>query len=111
MASWPRGLGRGASAGVFRKSCEVSLRLLRAHRDLLCNVLETFIHDPLLEWTASRKEGGKVRLVGSGARLVRIVLAEGVEGAGAVGGGRGRPSRAPVTLPARRRWAARSCVP
>ncbi|KAJ3412040.1 serine/threonine-protein kinase M1 [Chytridiales sp. JEL 0842] len=37
--------------GVFRKACEHSLRVLRCNRELLNAVLETFIHDPLCEWS------------------------------------------------------------
>ena len=37
--------------GVFRKVSEITLRVLRNHRDALANVLETFVHDPLVDWT------------------------------------------------------------
>ncbi|KAI8818829.1 uncharacterized protein EV422DRAFT_536978 [Fimicolochytrium jonesii] len=36
--------------GVFRKSCEATMRVLRANRDSLMSVLETFLYDPLCEW-------------------------------------------------------------
>jgi serine/threonine-protein kinase ATR len=36
--------------GVFRKAGEVTMRLLRANSDTLMSVLESFIHDPLVEW-------------------------------------------------------------
>ncbi len=42
--------------GAFRKSCEVSLSVLRAERDALKSVLTTFIYDPLLEWTSSKSK-------------------------------------------------------
>ena len=42
--------------GVFRKAGEVTMRLLRANTDTLMSVLESFIHDPLLEW--NRKKVG-----------------------------------------------------
>ena len=38
--------------GVFRKISEITLRVLRDHRDALANVLETFVHDPLVDWTS-----------------------------------------------------------
>ncbi|KAJ3214103.1 serine/threonine-protein kinase M1 [Dinochytrium kinnereticum] len=41
----------GHYSGVFRKACENSLRVLRANRESLVAVLETFIHDPLCEWS------------------------------------------------------------
>ncbi|KAJ1719790.1 hypothetical protein LPJ53_005506, partial [Coemansia erecta] len=36
--------------GSFRKTCEMTLSLLRENRDALMSVLESFLHDPLLEW-------------------------------------------------------------
>jgi serine/threonine-protein kinase ATR len=36
--------------GVFRKAGEVTMQLLRANSDTLMSVLESFIHDPLVEW-------------------------------------------------------------
>jgi len=45
--------------GVFRKSCELSLKLLRDNREMLCNVLETFVHDPLLEWVQKKDKVGR----------------------------------------------------
>ncbi|KAJ3201378.1 hypothetical protein HDU82_008154 [Entophlyctis luteolus] len=42
--------GVTGTEGVFRKSCETSLRVLRTNRESLLAVLETFIHDPLCEW-------------------------------------------------------------
>jgi len=48
--------------GVFRKSCEVSLGVLRNNKESLMSVLETFIHDPLCEWSkkASTSASGEV---------------------------------------------------
>ncbi|KAJ1736119.1 hypothetical protein LPJ61_000169 [Coemansia biformis] len=37
--------------GAFRKTCELTLGLLREHRDTLMSVLESFLHDPLVEWS------------------------------------------------------------
>ncbi|KAJ2908041.1 serine/threonine-protein kinase M1 [Coemansia aciculifera] len=37
--------------GAFRKTCEMTLSLLREHRDALMSVLESFLHDPLVEWS------------------------------------------------------------
>ena len=42
--------------GVFRKAGEVTMRLLRVNNDTLMSVLESFIHDPLVEW--NRKKVG-----------------------------------------------------
>ncbi|KAJ3103331.1 hypothetical protein HDU97_010236 [Phlyctochytrium planicorne] len=52
--------GVSGTEGVFKKACEHSLRVLRANRESLVAVLETFIHDPLCEW--SRKSNVKGHL-------------------------------------------------
>ncbi|KAI9000757.1 hypothetical protein BD414DRAFT_405932 [Trametes punicea] len=44
------GFGVTGVEGVFRTSCEVTLRLLRENKDCLMNVLDAFVHDPLVEW-------------------------------------------------------------
>ncbi|KAI0638446.1 hypothetical protein C8Q77DRAFT_1046895 [Trametes polyzona] len=44
------GLGVTGVEGVFRITSEVTLRLLREYKDCLMNVLDAFIHDPLVEW-------------------------------------------------------------
>ncbi|KAJ3161128.1 serine/threonine-protein kinase M1 [Geranomyces michiganensis] len=36
--------------GVFRKSCEATMKVLHDHRESLVSVLETFLYDPLCEW-------------------------------------------------------------
>lgn len=36
--------------GVFRRVSEVTMRLLRENKETLRSVLESFIHDPLVEW-------------------------------------------------------------
>ena len=48
--------------GVYRKSCEVAFRVQQANKDTLLGILETFVHDPLVEWsrcanTASSRSG------------------------------------------------------
>ncbi|KAI3441185.1 Non-specific serine/threonine protein kinase [Psidium guajava] len=52
------GLGITGYEGVFLKVCEITLSVLRTHRETLMSVLETFIHDPLVEWTKSHKSSG-----------------------------------------------------
>ncbi|CAN4107316.1 unnamed protein product [Withania somnifera] len=49
------GLGITGYEGIFLKVFEITLSVLRAHRETLMSVLETFIHDPLVEWTKSHK--------------------------------------------------------
>ncbi|PVZ99903.1 hypothetical protein BB558_004057 [Smittium angustum] len=47
--------------GDFRSACKITIRLLRYHRGSLMSILESFIHDPLVEWTnqSSRNKNGK----------------------------------------------------
>ena len=52
------GLGAGGYEGVFMRASEITLSVLRSHREALMSVLETFVHDPLVEWSAARKNGG-----------------------------------------------------
>ena len=42
--------------GVFRIACEVTLQLLRDHKDSLMSVLDAFIHDPLVEWEDEKRK-------------------------------------------------------
>jgi serine/threonine-protein kinase ATR len=44
------GMGLCGYEGVFRRSSEVCLSVLRAERDTMLSVLEPFVHDPLVEW-------------------------------------------------------------
>ncbi|KAJ2724502.1 hypothetical protein GGI07_001933 [Coemansia sp. Benny D115] len=50
--------------GTFRKTCEMTLGLLRDNRDALMSVLEAFLHDPLVEWSkpATRASRGSAAI-------------------------------------------------
>ncbi|KAL0422944.1 UNVERIFIED_CONTAM: Serine/threonine-protein kinase ATR [Sesamum latifolium] len=52
------GLGITGYEGTYLRVCEIILSILRAHKETLVSVLETFIHDPLVEWTKSHKSSG-----------------------------------------------------
>ncbi|KAL1193295.1 Serine/threonine-protein kinase ATR [Cardamine amara subsp. amara] len=52
------GLGMTGYEGIFMRVCEITLTVLRTHRETLMSILETFIHDPLVEWTKSHKSSG-----------------------------------------------------
>jgi serine/threonine-protein kinase ATR len=43
------------TTGVFRRASEVTMRILRENKDSLMSVLESFVHDPLVEWTTRRR--------------------------------------------------------
>jgi serine/threonine-protein kinase ATR len=36
--------------GIYRKTCEVALKILRDYKEPLLTILKTFIYDPLVEW-------------------------------------------------------------
>jgi serine/threonine-protein kinase ATR len=48
------GMGVSGVEGVFLSVCEIVLDILRSNRETLMTVLETFVHDPLVEWTKQR---------------------------------------------------------
>ncbi|PIA56742.1 hypothetical protein AQUCO_00700831v1 [Aquilegia coerulea] len=52
------GLGITGYEGIFLRVCEITLSVLRTHRETLMGILETFIHDPLVEWTKNPKASG-----------------------------------------------------
>jgi serine/threonine-protein kinase ATR len=57
---------RGSSfslSGVFRRACEVTMQILRENKDSLMSVLESFVHDPLVEWTTRRRVSSNVTSV------------------------------------------------
>ena len=71
-------LGVAGPDGVFSSVCEITLGVLRQHRDALMSVLDTFVHDPLLEWTrAAAKQ--QQQQGGGGAAHVAVALAAGGE--------------------------------
>jgi serine/threonine-protein kinase ATR len=39
--------------GTYRRACEVTMSVIHQNRDLLYNVLQAFINDPLVEWEKS----------------------------------------------------------
>lgn len=43
--------------GVYRRVCEITMDILRENKDLLLNILESFVHDPLV---SSRQSSGMV---------------------------------------------------
>ena len=54
------GMGCTGYQGTFKKSCVITLRILRENKDTLLSVLETLVHDPLAEWQKdSRSSRGR----------------------------------------------------
>ncbi|KAK7696228.1 hypothetical protein QCA50_000881 [Cerrena zonata] len=56
------GFGITGVEGVFRKACEVSMQILRDHRDSLITVLDAFIHDRLSDWEIERGRLEKIQV-------------------------------------------------
>jgi len=49
-------MGTAGYQGVFYRSAQIALSVLRNHRETLLSVLETFLHDPLLDWAAAARD-------------------------------------------------------
>jgi serine/threonine-protein kinase ATR len=39
--------------GMFRRSCEITLRILRAQSETLMSVLRPFVYDPMVTWRST----------------------------------------------------------
>ncbi|OLY83968.1 Protein kinase rad3 [Smittium mucronatum] len=63
-------MGAQGYEGSFRTSSEITMRLLRTHREALKSVLDTFINDPLVEWSnlSNKKNEYKHELIEEAAR-------------------------------------------
>ncbi|ORY85369.1 hypothetical protein BCR35DRAFT_264576 [Leucosporidium creatinivorum] len=61
------GMGVSGIEGVYRRAAEITLRILRDNKDSLMSVLETFMHDPLVEWVPSVSKRVESRLFDSPA--------------------------------------------
>ncbi|XP_054839454.1 serine/threonine-protein kinase ATR [Eublepharis macularius] len=56
------GMGPMGTEGLFRRACEVLMRLMRDQREPLMSVLKTFLHDPLVEWSKPVKGNTKAQV-------------------------------------------------
>ena len=54
--------------------CEITLRVLRDNRDALMSVLETLVHDPLVEWVKTAKKTHEKRGADQKEHLVRTAM-------------------------------------
>ncbi|KAJ5076228.1 serine/threonine-protein kinase atr [Anaeramoeba ignava] len=48
-------MGLSGYEGVFRRVCEITMSIFRRNQKALINVLETFVYDPLVEWTKNQQ--------------------------------------------------------
>ncbi|KAJ7409859.1 hypothetical protein WISP_111676 [Willisornis vidua] len=55
-------MGPMGTEGLFRRACEVTMRLMRDQREPLMSVLKTFLHDPLVEWSKPVKGNTKAQV-------------------------------------------------
>ncbi|KAG0381061.1 serine/threonine-protein kinase M1 [Mortierella sp. AD032] len=59
------GMGLSGYDGVYRAACEKTMGVFRENMDSLVSVLEGFLHDPLVEWSNSRKRGQQKDVTGT----------------------------------------------
>lgn len=50
------GFGIAGVEGVFRKCSEITLSVMRRHRDVLLTVVEVLLHDPMFNWALTPEE-------------------------------------------------------
>jgi ataxia telangiectasia mutated family protein len=60
------GLGVTGVEGVMRRCCEETLRVVRAHKEMLLTVVEVFIHDPLYRWALTAAEANRKQALQDG---------------------------------------------
>ncbi|OXB68877.1 hypothetical protein ASZ78_002292 [Callipepla squamata] len=61
-------LGVTGVEGVFRLSCEQVLHIMRRGRETLLTLLEAFVYDPLVDWTAGGEAGFAGAVYGGGGQ-------------------------------------------
>lgn len=44
--------------GVYRNSFENTLSVLRSHKENILSIMDTFVHDPLVDWAKSEERRG-----------------------------------------------------
>lgn len=60
------GFGINGVEGVFRRCAEATMSVLRRNAELLCTIVEVFIHDPLYRWSLSPKDALNVQRLHGG---------------------------------------------
>ncbi len=66
-------LGVTGYEGMFRRSCEVTMAMLRREADSLLPVLTTFIYDPLVEGVEARRAGRGAAAAADQQQAARVV--------------------------------------
>lgn len=49
-------LGSTGVEGVFRRSCEKTMNVLRQNKKTILTIVEVLLHDPLYAWTLTNKK-------------------------------------------------------
>lgn len=52
-------MGVSGVEGLFRKSCEKTMEVLRCNSQVIVTILEVLLYDPLYFWTVSAAEANK----------------------------------------------------
>lgn len=60
------GFGVAGVEGVFRRCCEITLMVMRKHKDVLLTVVEVLLHDPMFNWALTPEEILKEQMAASG---------------------------------------------
>lgn len=61
-------LGCTGVDGVFRKSCEKTMEVLRENKTTIVTILEVLLHDPLYTWSLSNKKAHREQSANNVAR-------------------------------------------
>jgi tetratricopeptide (TPR) repeat protein len=73
-------MGLSGYEGVFRRVAEIAMHALRTHKDMLLSLLESFVHDPLVEWSRQSGRSSRVPLVapvpGTASRREDAIVAD-----------------------------------
>ena len=64
-----KALGPTGIEGPFRIACEHAMRVMRINKEVLLTLLETFIYDPLVDWTHDEKSQHETSLINLNAQL------------------------------------------
>ncbi|KAM3597338.1 uncharacterized protein V6R79_003264 [Siganus canaliculatus] len=62
-------LGVTGVEGIFRLSCEQAVQMMRRGRETLLTLLEAFVYDPLVDWTAGGEVGFAGAVYGGGQQV------------------------------------------
>ena len=72
--------GLSGYEGVFRRVCKVTMDVLRDNKETLLSVLDTFVHDPLVEWSRNKTRNNNAPdLVGAAADEGEVAYPEAVK--------------------------------